>query len=537
MKNRYNLTNSIDTDLDIKSEFVYNYYNPQENIIDDSTINNNKVDLKSFIDLDINLKVKYDRRTIEHTSFVNENIISYLEELNEASLKVSDLDLFNKLSEERNYLNYLNVDYNDEIIDKNSKEYNINNELFENAIDFLKINKKITINRKHLEESSLYLKNVSSEINNFENFFRQNVESLNEEKEKIHISEKYNVFIQNTLNTLSSNFKFYFSYVGNLIEKYKIFDDKTQELKDSKFFLTKELLSTISSTRELESIKTTNLNIKDNAVRYGQKYQYVIYPVYAITLPKKENYYLTETFLICDIPQFTKALECIETKRPASPTNVTYKLLKNNTLKIDWASSLEEQGDVKGYQIFKRNKISEPYTLIHQIEFFNQQDNPQVNKRISDSIKEIVSKEKTSYIDIDFSLRNIQIYAICAIDARGFTSNYSEQIAIYYDHNLKNLEFDLISKSGAPLHMPNLLLSRKTRFFDNDDKIVTSTPFERDISKFTLYATPETHSLILGENRDEVQVLGNNYKFSIFKIENADKVINDIKILNFTKPN
>ena len=533
MKNRYNLSNNIDTDFNLESKFVYNFYSAKENINNDNKIINESVNLLSFNELDINLRVgPYDRRSIIYTDFVNEKIRPFLLEINDKSLAKRELDYFNKTSEERKYLNYTNIDISEEIIRKNNIKYNLNEQIHTEAIDYITKNKKISLNRNYIDIAKHYLPNNTKEIDNFEKYFRSDLNETFEEKEKLHISEKYNSLFETSVSSLDRNFKYYFSYVGILIEKYKFVDNVIQ-LKDTKFYNMQELTPLISSTRELK-ISSENLNIKDSAVRYGEKYQYALYPVYVITLPKKENYYVAETFLVCDIPQFTKEIVCIETKRPINPTNISFNLLDSKNLKISWAKPLEEQGDVKGYQIFKRHDIESPYTLVHQIEFFNEQDKPQRNNKINKKNIEVSFYEKTDFIDLDFSLTKIQIYAICAIDARGYTSNYSEQIAVFYENSTKSLEIDLISKSGAPLHMPNLLIPRKTRFFENDDKIVSNTPYENDVSKFTLYVTPETHSIILDE--DELKVLGDNYKFSIFKIESDEKVLNDIKILNFTKP-
>ena len=128
----------------------------------------------------------------------------------------------------------------------------------------------------------------------------------------------------------------------------------------------------------------------------------------------------------------------------------------------------------------------------------------------------------------------IVIYAICAIDAHGQVSNYSSQIAIKYNFFNKHLETDLVSTPGAPLFYPNIFIKRKTKFIDNDDKIVTITPIVENISKITLYATPDFAII----NNDSVSLNNNytykeKYKFNIFKVENSKNFIDDIDIENF----
>ena len=92
---------------------------------------------------------------------------------------------------------------------------------------------------------------------------------------------------------------------------------------------------------------------------------------------------------------------------------------------------------------------------------------------------------------------------------------------------------DLVSGAGAPLHMPNILIPRKTRFFDNDDNIVSITPIESNVKKFTLYLTPEYVSITDDTLTFPNNTLSDNYKLSIYKLENGETVLNNLKIENF----
>ena len=206
-------------------------------------------------------------------------------------------------------------------------------------------------------------------------------------------------------------------------------------------------------------------------------------------------------------------------------------------MKISWSKPLEVQGDIKGYQVFKRLGLSSPYELIQQIEFHNESDMYDRNLNVpSDSI-ETPKFHKNSYIDKEFDPSKIQIYTICSIDAHGYTSNYSEQLAVIYNFQEKKCMVDLISRSGAPLHMPNILIPRKTRFFDNDDNIVSITPIEKNVNKFTLYLTPE-YANVSGISSDTAEgvnnILKDNYKLSIYKLENGETIISDLDINNIS---
>ena len=80
--------------------------------------------------------------------------------------------------------------------------------------------------------------------------------------------------------------------------------------------------------------------------------------------------------------------------------------------------------------------------------------------------------------------------------------------------------------------LPNILIKRKTKFFNNEDKYVTVTPTVRNMRKFTIYATPDFHS-INRNNGDIFNLYKENYKINIFKLENNENFIDNIQIINF----
>jgi|13_taG_2_1085334.scaffolds.fasta_scaffold02130_5 hypothetical protein len=534
---RYNFNNTLDFNFDVKSKFVYNFYNTNEKNLDDNVIKNNSINPFSFASLEINYNTRYDERIQQYKENID-SLFSSIFDITDKSLSSDELLVFNKMSDQEKYLNTVQSDILEEEINSINDYHNLSNESeFNSALSFLKTNKKININRSFSKDFKEYNKNnifvtdsINYNINSFENLFRkEEIDFKN--AENIKISENFRSF--KTTSTTRYNSGFYYACVGILVEKFKIEENKSVK-KDSVFYSSKKLFENVSSNLTVSEF----FDIKDNAVQYGSSYFYSIYPVYIMTLPKKEDYFLVETFLVCDYPYITPVIECKEIKRPTCPSNLSFKFFnKLDKMRISWALSQEEQGDVKGYQVFKRESLKEPYTLVRQIEFFNEEDFYDKNLNIPFSVVEKAKTEKTEFYDNNFIKNKIQIYCICAIDARGYTSNYSEQIAVFYNEFDKVTEIDLVSTSGAPLHMPNLLIKRKTRFFNNDDKIVENTPYEKNVSKFTLYATPEMHSMILDSDEDGIITLGDKYKFSIFKLENGKSFVSNINIKNFTKPN
>ena len=66
-------------------------------------------------------------------------------------------------------------------------------------------------------------------------------------------------------------------------------------------------------------------------------------------------------------------------------------------LNIEWAKPFERQGDVKGYQILKRKRLNEPYSLIGQIEFLEEDSFYERNTNITPSLIEKARYNKTYF--------------------------------------------------------------------------------------------------------------------------------------------
>ena len=538
----YNFTNSVDFEFNVNANYVYDFYKVDERVQNDNVIKNNSNDPFSFINLEVQYNNKYDDRIFNYFSYLRGNLqeifsLSSSQDGVLHELSSSELNLFNKLDSIEDNLILINSDIFLEEVEKTNNYYQITSNQHQNAINFITSNKKLQINREvknnFLESNKnnfLFSKNISNSLESFESLFRKE-ETLFKNDNSVKIADNFIPFKTTSIHNYTDvSEDLYYCCIGVLVEKYIIDNSEEENLflkKDTKFFAS----TRFSAETSQEATYFNNFTINDTAVKYGSEYFYAIYPVYAMTLPKKNDYFLVETYLVCDYPYFTKKVICKESKRPESPNNLSFKYLsKDKKLRINWSKPLEKQGDVKGYQVFKRKNLNKAYSIIKQIEFFKENDFYERNPLLSNSVIEKVNFNKTTCIDEDFNINEVQIYTVCSLDARGYSSNYSEQIAVYYDFYTKDLIVDLVSNDGAPLHMPNLLIGRKTKFFDNEEKIINNTPYEENVRKISLYLTPEYKEINIDDSPSMTQLLSEKYKFSIFKLENNQQIIKDINI-------
>lgn len=535
--NNFIFNNCPDFKVNVLEDFTYNYYNVNESITNDNIITSSANPTYKFIELNISSDVIYDDRVIP---FLGLTSLSFFERESIKDTNLSDIDLkyFNKIG--KSSPEYLSV-----YLDKDAREINninsahdvIDNE-HRDAIEFVMSNKKLTLNnsfdiyRDFLEsnrENIFFTNKIQDTIASYISFIDYDIENDNANNRLI-LNKNFIPFYKSSIYSSSSGFVPYYLNVGYLIEKF--IKENGMYTKKSSYFSYYDKNNEIinSDQRLIQNVKTIN----DVSVKYGKTYRYIVYPVYYIIMPSKQNYHTIDHFIVCDYPYITSDIECVETKRPIPPALMSFNYSKSKQeMSIEWSTPLEVQGDVKGYQIFKRHSLDDPFVLINQIEFHNVNDAYERNKNVSERI---VAKQnninKNVFIDRDFRKDKVQIYTMCSIDARGLTSNYSSQYGVKYIEG--KCDADLVSPPGAPLHMPNLLLPRRSKYFENEDYLVDNTPVEDKVSKFTLYVTPEFNRVntASGDSNDFESVLKENYKMSIFKLENSSIFTDNIQFSN-----
>ena len=534
------LDNSPDVYLDVSSKFLYNFYNENETLIEDNIILNNNNDFYKAIEIKVESRSKYDKRL---KNFYINTELSDIGDLNNKNLNQDTLFYFNHVHKLDNNLINLNYDTDSKHISLVNDYYNISEQIFEKVKRFIKTNKKTSVSINFESEflnnnygNDFFTERNSSNYSFYKNYLYKNKNNLRNDVENIILNENFNVFRKKSIYTSRSDNSSYYLNIGFLVEKYIKTENSYEKL--ASYFKYNSQNENIPSLSDIEAseehVILYNFSIKDNAVKYGKTYRYVVYPVFIANLPTRLDYHFIDEFIFCGYPYITKDIECKEKTRPIPPSQISFKYIKSKeSLKITWTKPLEEQGDVKGYQIFKRHSLEDPFVLIKQLEFHNQNDFYTRNENVSQAIVSNMTKENdTLFFDKNFKKEKIQIYSICSIDAHGFVSNYSSQYAVKYNSYNKTCEIDLISSEGAPLHMPNLMLPRRTKFYENEDYIVNNLPVEEKVKKFTLYVTPEYNKIGTGTQNPQ-NVLGDNYKLSIFKLENSDVYTESINILNF----
>jgi hypothetical protein len=279
-------------------------------------------------------------------------------------------------------------------------------------------------------------------------------------------------------------------------------------------------------------------NYLDTEIKYGEKYFYKIRSVYRLSLKALEETQspIKRMFKVVMIvgsswSNFIK-INCIECEPPPPPSDLSLSWdQEKRCCRILWSFPINHQRDIKKFQLFRRSSVNEPFELIKMFDF----DDSVVkttNYHETPDAQLIQTQLNPScfYLDTDFSFdqSGMQfIYALCSIDAHGYSSGYSCQVQAYFDKFQNKLNTKLLSVSGAPKAYPNIYLPADNVFVD---AIKTE-----GYSKLSVFFNPEYTQVTDIENNDLKLLKTQADDKYILQIINTD--LNQQKVLNINLTN
>ena len=539
----FNNKNSIE----LEYKYIYNLYKEDEATQPENAISSESPEADSFIRLQVDLKNDYNNYDINSSSgIINRDKIIEISSYDNLPSILNDLFVLPETVNSTR--SYITLDNNFEDLTAYYNVYKSKEDI--NQINYsTKISVKDTfLNKINVanKKSPFYSKYSNNITKTYDDIYEENLEvvDFNTTLDSGNFLGKYIPYNHKTNIRMDSdryknNAEDFFRFIGFYILKYR----KDELDKDEPYIkvASRFVLNTISNTSN-ENIQV----ISDNHIKYGNTYKYLIFPVHTLTIQSYKSMFLQDQIFLCDYPLITEDIEAVKTARPGPPNGVTAKLNKTtNKIEITWEKPLDKENDTKGFQVFKRSNLDEPFVLIKEYRGHLLTDSFNKNQVVQPSSLEITpGVVKTRHVDSTFDSSKVNIYSVCTIDAHGLVSNYSSQIGVVYDAILDKIFIDEISLQGAPIEYPNMLIPRKTKYFNNEESIITNIPLCTNKSKFSFYFTPDCKAvkgqmLATGDSQSNLIEDNINYSLSIFRI-NGQKSITlenkepQIKIRNFT---
>ena len=319
---------SCESNLDIETNFVYNFYIENERSINDSEIKTTSSNKKyRYIELNLTNSVNHLEYRYGWSTYFN-NIMSNEEVLNEKLLEFSRLSnlmnndedyFFNKINNfDKEKAFFYNKTTNTNLDKKIKAYYNIKNE---DNIDFI-LNTVSNNSKSFVNKKDLYL---SSELEK-NHFFPSNKEIKTLENYNFIYNKNYydKSYINNPFRALESgiilnNFNKLFclnnidipdkfiTKCGFYIEKYKKYNEEYEKVACKFIYFNSS-----------NSGNSYSFNFKDEAIKYGETYLYTVSEVYIYRSKSIDGLNL-DYHLVCGYPFITEDIICTENIDPLCP--------------------------------------------------------------------------------------------------------------------------------------------------------------------------------------------------------------------------
>jgi len=203
-------------------------------------------------------------------------------------------------------------------------------------------------------------------------------------------------------------------------------------------------------------------NYVDTNVKYGATYIYQIRAVAQCeiqAISEETDEIIASTLLVSSRPGARAVVKCIETRPPPPPVDIDIRWdYKKQMPMVMWNFPPNRQRDIKKFQVFKREHIGKSFELLKMYDF----DDSLVRLPYTEPVpRGLVQRSRQPILlcyDSSFTKFDTAIYSVCALDARNYSSNYSMQIQVTFDHFKNEIIKEVISTSGAPKAYPNIYL-------------------------------------------------------------------------------
>lgn len=202
----------------------------------------------------------------------------------------------------------------------------------------------------------------------------------------------------------------------------------------------------------------------DLKIKYGATYGYTIKTIVYVEIAAQDqdtNENIAVSFLVSSGLSQEIVVKCTEEVAPpwVADFNIEWDFLKEAP-KVSWSFPVNSQRDIKHFQIFKRDDITQPFRLLKMYDFNDSLTPNPPTEDIDPVLVEKLKSPKGFYMDFDFKRESRAIYTVATVDAHGYSSNYSMQLEITFDRFKNRLLKTLVSVGGAPKPYPNFFLQR-----------------------------------------------------------------------------
>lgn len=398
--------------------------------------------------------------------------------------------------------NNFNFDILEHFLRMKLSSYHIKQIVDSNFLDHIdKNNYSISINLKHFSELSLQNReNYLSYVDMSDNMQEAIYDSTTVERMGHQFFNWKDYLFESILNLDESDV---FEMGSDLYETDSTIGvDQNQNIDFDYvgFYIRKERIEDDGIKKDYDPIIVLGTNIssfKDNKVMYGKRYRYKIASLGRFvfqSIDENGDPVLGRIFVRSAF-KFTDIIECKGSPfiKPPIDIRLSYKRM-NKKLFVHWHPPRDIARKTAGYILYVRNSIKEPYKVLRIFDFtpegYDREQFSDINMNFGSKVLVRSPRNEIFSSEFDVNLRREFYLAMSCFGVHNEISNYSEQFFIRVDP-VVGLVVKRISRSGAPLGMPNMyidkILEQEHPIYYRHGKDIVSSGFD----KFSFVFNPE----------------------------------------------
>lgn len=290
-----------------------------------------------------------------------------------------------------------------------------------------------------------------------------------------------------------------------------------------------------------------NTEFVDSKIAYGRQYLYEVSSVSLVEMSidveeeKEEPAIRKIRFLVESDPSKDIRVMTVEDEAPPPPDAIFYRYdFNESTLVIDWRHPITSQRDIKGFQVFRRRTIYDPFVLQVQYNFNDSRTASSVITGEDPHPNLVVETQfpVLAYEDSEFDRSSSYIYTVCSVDAHGYLSNYGTQTQVTFDQNTNRIRLKNISQPGAPRQYPNMYVSPLEAQNINSVRLTEDVMKDSMHKKMTVYLDADPAPVLASDTGKDLKHLAFTDQKGVYKFEvlNLDRQKSETLSITLERP-
>lgn len=256
----------------------------------------------------------------------------------------------------------------------------------------------------------------------------------------------------------------------------------------------------------------SSITYDDTDITLGDSYVYGISTIALANVPDVQLGEETGAALFVVKSRVQTTVITAGTPFPKPPIDIEFFYdVDSGNLAISWSDD-PDTVNTKKFQIFRRDNLDQPFSLLRQYDFDDSSVNFESIEEVNYGLNVKLESQLTFYIDEKFERNREYIYALCSVDSMGAISPYSSQFNVGVDQATGDIRVVRISQSGAPKPYPNFYI---------ENELTSESASLTGAREVEVYFTPEVYNVTRNEFNVSTGAVESEEAFNVFRIDGS----------------